>query len=449
MGIIFLILFTAAEIALVVLTFTKFGEKSAWRRNRTLIRLAEAALMLGIILLPLTHMKWRFAAVMFVLAVRFVIAAIMWLIMRGKDTGMKKKGWSVVNCVLSVTIITASLVPAFLFTNYNGLPTTGKLAVRQVSAILVDKNRTDPFEDDGSYREVPVHFYCPEEKGSYPLVIFSHGAFGYYESNYSTYAELAGNGYVVAALDHPHHSFFTEDTSGETVIVDTKFISDVMNINEKTDDGEIFELSHSWLKLRVDDENFVLDTIKAAQDGYDLDDRWFTAEKENVVDVLSSIDTERIGLMGHSLGGASSVTVGRERSDIDAVVCLDGTMLGEVKGYEDGKNVYYDEPYPVPLLDFTKDTDYNEREQYKNEHGYPYVNEYVAENALDCRIVSFADAEHMDFTDLPLISPFLGSMLGHGNVNSEEMMTEVNAIVLNWFNYYLKGEGTLDIQAHY
>ena len=29
------------------------------------------------------------------------------------------------------------------------------------------------------------------------------------------------------------------------------------------------------------------------------------------------------------------------------------------------------------------------------------------------------------------------------------MMTDVNGVVLDWFNYYLKGEGVLDIQAQY
>ena len=55
----------------------------------------------------------------------------------------------------------------------------------------------------------------------------------------------------------------------------------------------------------------------------------------------------------------------------------------------------------------------------------------------------------MDFTDLPLISPFLASILGSGDIDHEEMMNKVNGIVLNWFDYYLKNEGTLDIQAKY
>ena len=29
------------------------------------------------------------------------------------------------------------------------------------------------------------------------------------------------------------------------------------------------------------------------------------------------------------------------------------------------------------------------------------------------------------------------------------MMTTVNGVVLDWFNYYLKGEGELEIQSKY
>ena len=255
MGIIFFILFTLAEIALVVLTFTKFREKAAWRRNRVIIRTAEVGLLLGMILIPTVNMKWRFFGALIVLAVRLLIAGIVWLVMRKRSNGLRKKPVTVISCVLSVVLIAFSLVPAFIFTNYSGLPTTGEYKVIETSVIFVDKNRVDEFESDGSYREVPAHFYYPENaEGEYPLVIFSHGAFGYYQSNFSTYAELASNGYIVVALDHPHHAFFTTDTDGKTVTVDTDFIEDVIKINEDTSDEEIYTISQSWLKLRVDSE---------------------------------------------------------------------------------------------------------------------------------------------------------------------------------------------------
>ena len=450
MGIIFFILFTLAEIALVVLTFTKFREKAAWRRNRAIIRAAEVGLLLGMILIPTVNMKWRFFGALIVLAVRLLIAGIVWLVMRKQSNGLRKKPVTVISCVLSVVLIAFSLVPAFIFTNYSGLPTTGEYKVIETSVIFVDKNRVDEFESDGSYREVPAHFYYPENaEGEYPLVIFSHGAFGYYQSNFSTYAELASNGYIVVALDHPHHSFFTTDTDGKTVTVDTDFIEDVIKINEDTSDEEIYTISQSWLKLRVDDENFVLDTIKTAKRNKSIDESWHTDDQTGIISVLEHTDTEKIGLMGHSLGGATAVSLGRERSDIDAVIDLDGTMLGEIKGVENGKNVYYSEPYPVPVLDFTKETDYNDREQYKSEKGYPYVNEYITDNAKVSKTVVFKDVELMDFTDLPLISPFLASMLGSGDVNHDETLSTINSIVLNWFDYYLKNEGTLDIKAQY
>ncbi len=64
---VFFIAFIIAEVLLVVLTFTKFGEKAAWLKNRALIRAAETLLILGIVLVPATHMKWRFIIALFII----------------------------------------------------------------------------------------------------------------------------------------------------------------------------------------------------------------------------------------------------------------------------------------------------------------------------------------------------------------------------------------------
>ena len=471
MGIIFFILFTLAEIALVVLTFTKFREKASWRKNRAIIRAAEVVLLLGMVLVPTTNLKWRFFGALIVLAVRLLIAGIVWLVMRKKSNGLRKKPVTVISCVLSVVLIAFSLVPAFIFTNYNGLPTTGEYKVSETSAILVDKNRVDEvsetsailvdknrvdeFENDGSNREVPAHFYYPKNAdGEYPLVIFSHGAFGYYQSNFSTYAELASNGYIVVALDHPHHSFFTKDTDGKMITVDEKFIYEVT----RDDDAVMMTDSQAWLKVRVDDENFVLDTIKEAKNSGTLSTAWHTSDADTVLSVINRIDTDKIGLTGHSLGGASAVALGRERTDIDAVIDIDGTMMGEITGVMNGEYTYNSESYPVPVLALFTENNYNMIES--DESGFYHVNENMINNAKVGRIVTFENAEHMDFTDLPLFehmdftdlplfSPFLGNMLGSGERDNEEMMNTLNSVVLNWFDYYLKGNGALNIQPQY
>lgn len=451
MGLTFFIVFIIAEIALVVLTFTKFKEKASYRKNKALLRLCEALLLIIIAAVPTVYMKWRFAAAIAVLVIRLIVTGLFFLAKRKKSDGIKSKAGAVVSCVLSVVVVGSSLVPAFLFTNYNGLENSGSHNVATVAAILVDDSFKDPFESDGSGREVPVYLFYPEDKnGEFPLVVFSHGAFGYYQSNFSTYTELASNGYVVAALDHPHHSFFTTDTQGNTITVDLQFINDVMYVSEgDASRQEVYDYSQKWLELRVHDMNLALDSIKQAKEDGKLSSVWHTDEQDEINSVLAVTDTDKIGVLGHSLGGATSVEMGRERDDIDAVVVLDGTMLGEVTGIENDKELYNNEPYPVPILDFTKESDYNEVRNNPDDTRFAYVNDNTVNNAKDGKLVIFKNTGHMDFTDLPLISPTLGNMLGSGDVDNAEFMKLINGIVLNWFDYYLKGEGKLDIQAMY
>ena len=442
MGLLFLILFTLAEIALVVLTFTKFREKAAWRKNRVIIRAAEALLLLGIILVPAVHMKWRFFGVMMVLAVRLLIAGIVWLVMRKKSNGNRKKPWTIINCVVSVFLIAFALVPTFIFSNYNGLPTTGEYAVKQSDAILVDESRVDTFESDGSHVEVPVHFYYPDTtEGNFPLVVFSHGAFGYYQSNYSTYAELASNGYVVVALDHPHHAVFSKNTDGNIVTVDQQFINDAMVIGggEEIDNEMVYSVTKDWIKLRTADESFVIDSINEAKKSGAFSDAWHADDDTLLLSVINMTDTDKIGAMGHSLGGAAGVELGRDRNDIKAVIDLDGTALGEITDVKDGKYVGDPEPYPVPLLVFVHGA--------TSDDG---ITENMVNNAKDGKMVFCPKANHMDFTDLSMLSPFFSNMLsGKSEVNSEQFMQNINGAVLNWFDYYLKNEGALSVQAQY
>ena len=362
--------------------------------------------------------------------------------------------WIIPGSIAALIVLAIILIPKLLFSDYEGLPTTGPYNVKTASAILVDESRVETFETDGSKREVPVYFYYPEvseeEPTSFPLVIFSHGAFGYYQSNTSTYMELASNGYVVISLDHPYHSFFTKDTDGKTIIVNTQFMKDVMYINELgTPEQEIIELSHSWLDIRVADMNFVLDCLKETKEtDQTLPACWFVNKDtsvETIKAILALTDTEHIGLMGHSLGGAASVTVGRTRTDVDAVIDLDGTMLGEEFSYVKGEYDFYDEAYPVPLLMVSNEPHYHDAQKLADW----YVNSWVLANAKDAKYTYFKGSGHMNFTDLPLFSPALANMLGIGVVDAEECIVKMNQLILDYYNCYLKDMGEVVVQESY
>lgn len=452
MAYLLLILMAAIEIGFLIFNQIKKSSKKTWSLRRLIANLGQAVLFALMLLLPGIDTSFRFTGLIILLVIRIVFAGVSVLINKNKPVAKKLSG-KIASLILSILLITGAMLPSFIFTDYEGLPVHGPYGVKQSSAILVDKNRIEEFESDGSYREVPVYFFYPEnasEGDRFPLVVFSHGAFGYYESNASTYLELASQGYVVVSLDHPYHSFFTKDTSGKTVTVDPDFMNSVMNANGDMTEEKIYEESSKWMKLRVGDMNFVLDELKKGADENDIEAYWFENEslKKDSLEALGLIDTDKIGVMGHSMGGATAVEIGKERDDIDAVIDLDGTMLGSIIGAENGKYIVEDVEYHVPLFEFKNAESHYEMIELEK-MDYPYPNFVIRDNADVIYCTYFEGSLHMDYTDLPLFSPFLGKLLGSGEVDNAYMMDQVNSLAVEFFDCYLKGEGQFSVSESY
>lgn len=440
MAIFLLMILLITELGFGAFELTRKTSKSKWTPGRFMVDSLQLVIFLVMVFLPGIDLGFRFKALFTVLILRLLTAGLFALLYRKNDK-IKKKGAIILSALISVILITSNMIPAFVFTDYHGRPLTGEYEVKEDTIILIDESRIEEFEDDGSFREVPVHFYYPdapgEESHSMPLVIFSHGAFGYYQSNASTYMELASHGYVVASLDHPYHSFFTKDSEGRLVTADPEFFQNAVNIggNDNTmSEEDVFMITSEWMDLREADVNYVIDELK---DG-DYEQEWGRL-----------MDTSRIGLMGHSLGGAAAVTVGR-REDVSAVIDIDGSMLGEQTGVQDGMPVVNEEPYTTPLLSIENETHHQECIEAR-EAGYPYTNNVILDNATEGFSTYIRGAAHMDLTDLSLFSPFLSGMLNtsESTVNNEDCIDTVNGLVLDFFDCYLKGEGVFTVNESY
>lgn len=192
--------------------------------------------------------------------------------------------------------------------------------------------------------------------------------------------------FIIASIGHTYQAMYVEDINGKVTTIDMDFFNQVMGDNGSDSpehEKAVYEMSQEWMEIRTGDENFVLDTIlEKAANGEE--------------GPFCRVNPEKVGLFGHSLGGATSVMVGRERTDIDAVIDLEGTMLGEYAGYENNDYVFQEEPYPVPLLDVNSRAVYKEADSYENR---TYVNFYVGEHAVDFKEVVFNDAGHLNFTE--------------------------------------------------
>ena len=440
------------EIVFVIREIKSHVTKKEWACGRGIVNALEVILFLMMLILPGIDFSFRFKGLFILLIIRLLASAILYAINR-KNEKSKKTAAIVSGTFFGIILIALCMIPAFIFRDYAGRPVTGPYTVAQSRAILIDESRTEENETDGSFREVPVYFFYPEcidelDQASLPLVMFSHGAFGYYESNASTYLELASNGYVVVSIEHPYHSLFTKDTNGKTIMVDPEFFNNALESSTKSE-AEVYEITSEWMVIREADMNFALDTITHSANTGSIGSEWFLSDssEDDILKILSKTDTKKIGLMGHSLGGATAVTVGR-RDDVSAVIDFDGTMLGEETGFENGEIIVNTEAYDTPILCFDSALHHADR-ILAEETGYNYSNNVIMNNAKEGYSVYFEDTAHMNFTDLPLFSPFLAGNLGMGDRDPEECIDKINSITLRFFDSYLKGIGDFEVDEKY
>ena len=301
-----------------------------------------------------------------------------------------------------------------------------------------DDNRIETFTETGESRKITVRVWYPENcSEKTPLIVFSHGAFGFSGSNYSTCAELASRGYTVAGIDHTYHALFIADTEGKTTIADMNFINTVAEHNATDNPEKEYTDNKEWLDLRVKDIDFALNTIIGLAESGDT--------------VFGNTDTERIGLFGHSMGGEAAAQTARSRGDISAVINLDGTLTGDEIDFVNGASVFTDEPFPVPMLVIYSEYHYNLAAEYESK-GYEYVNfntERISDNVIS---TCFKGSGHLNFTDLPLFSPMLGKALGNmgtGDIDSLYCINTMNALCGEFFDYALKGGEKPEIAKEY
>ncbi|MGF7142024.1 putative dienelactone hydrolase [Anaerotaenia torta] len=433
LGIITLFIALSAQLGFLIY---RIVTKDRQTRIKHVIRIAAFIIFA---LLMATGVYWwgfRWISLFILLAILAVFSAV-FFIRKPVSEKKYKRSTAILSCVNGCFMLTFLILPGILFPQFTPVAPTGSYAVNTTSVTFVDDSRIDPFSGTDENRKLTVQFWYPDlEKGTdtFPLAVFSHGAFGYRGSNISTFEDLASNGYVVCSIDHSYQAFFAKHTDGSMTFVNTAFLNDAVNItNGDYDNQATYTKTHEWLALRTDDINFVLNKILNRVEG------------EIPESIGALINEDKIGLFGHSLGGAAAAQMGRERPDVDAVIVIDGTMIGEETGFENGQAILTREAYPVPLLNLYNDSHYEDARQL----GTAYNNLSASAHAAEAYDIVIRDSGHLNFTDLPLFSPTFARMLGTGEVDSSYCIKTMNDIVLDFFNYTLKDTGTLQLKTEY
>ncbi|SOD63411.1 Platelet-activating factor acetylhydrolase, isoform II [Streptomyces zhaozhouensis] len=133
----------------------------------------------------------------------------------------------------------------------------------------------------------------------HPVVVYSHGLYGSLGDNTAVALQLASEGYVVIGVGTTHESPAVEFPDGR-VVGTSEQATRMLNEDDVT----------PLIGLRAEDTSLVLDRLAAGED--------FPSE------LVAAVDTETVGVFGHSAGGAAALQVAHERDEVAAAVNLDG-----------------------------------------------------------------------------------------------------------------------------
>lgn len=403
--------------------------RSRMEKVRSSARILLFALFCMLLLTSVIQWNFRWYGMAILLFVWAVFGVFRLFEQRGNEGEFQpRRGIFRASRVMLLALI--SVTPALIFPPYEPLPPSGADEVTIARLTYTDGSRVEQFSDCGEYRRVNLTCWYPQNDDSdetYPLILFSHGGLGTETSNESLYLELASHGYVVCSIGHPYHAFWTTSEDGRVTFVSMEYFQELQQEDAKRNKEQSYRYYQKWMQTRTSDINLVMDAIlETASNGAD--------------GIYGLIDVERLGVMGHSLGGSAALALPRQRDDIDAVVALESPYLYDIVGVEDNEFLFTNEPYPVPVLNVYSEASWSHLSEWAQ---YARNYELLSRPQTTVNNLHLSGAGHFYLTDLPLASPLLVRSLegGESTQDSAEYLKDLNKACLEFFDRYLKRQG--------
>jgi Predicted dienelactone hydrolase len=263
----------------------------------------------------------------------------------------------------------------------------------------------------------------PGARGGWPVLVLSHGS-GVSRFQYTSLAqELASRGYVVIAIDHPGGGFLVNRDFGVIAF-----------------DPDSLPYETAPLKSAVRD--WVADAV-------------FVVRRLAALPADSSaapfglmIDTNRVGMIGHSLGGAAALQGCRSAPLIRACVDLDGYPFGEAEteGVTRPFLTLLSEPggrrEPVPT-DSAAVEHARRFRQMGLERDSLWASIEARHPEVPSRVLKLVGTAHMTFSDAPFVAPTLLRGVG-ATVDAYVASRRVLRLVQSFFDRYLRPTGHRD-----
>lgn len=243
----------------------------------------------------------------------------------------------------------------------------------------------------------------------FPVVIFSHGWKGYSASNTSQAIELASNGFVVVAMQHTYGALVTVFPDGTVVANNPNALP--ADENDPGYEIAVRKLAAQW----AGDISFVLDQL---EDSAGEAGKFFSRK----------IDLDQIGVYGHSTGGGAAIQFCGTDPRCIAVLGMDPWMRPV------SANVIASGVSQPSFFMFSQEWAEIVGNANKNNELF---GDFYANNSSNHGAIEILGTKHLDFSDLPLLSP-IAPLLGlKGPLNGSRVTEIVNSYLIDFFEMTL------------
>jgi predicted dienelactone hydrolase len=263
---------------------------------------------------------------------------------------------------------------------------------------------------------------------AYPILVFSHAYTpGFAGQNTVQMEELASQGFAVFSVAHPYEAAAVTFADGRTVPYSAdryrsvirdgtvKAIPILKACMAAEDPAEKERLFREYLAANSAAQESV--TVWTEDSRFVLDQIGKLARGEISGALSGRLDTGRIGLFGHSMGGVISGETCMLDRRCKAVANLDGVQLG---GLIDGS---LEQPFLMM---------YSEINAGQND--WMFARGRNPQYRLVVR-----GTVHTDYSDFPLISPLFKAVGAAGSLDPYRIEEIVNRYLVAFFNQYLNG----------
>ena len=253
-----------------------------------------------------------------------------------------------------------------------------------------------------SYENIPPN----RNSGPYPVLIFSHGWNGFRQQSTFLMQELASQGYIVVAMEHPYGARLTVYPDGSIAPNNPAALPKGKPDNEYEAAGRI--LVNQW----AGDISFALDYL--AQLNQDDPQGQFN----------HLLDLDKIGVFGHSTGGGATIEFCGKDPRCKAGLTLDAFMR----------------PVSLTVLDngTRQPFFYMFSELWPFERNTELFNRYYSHTSPENHVVTIMGADHYDFSDLPALSPLAPQLGLKGPINGQRVQKIITTYVLAFFDQQFK-----------